>query len=136
MTLRTPGRASSWLTLKSRSSPITAITVRSTPYNGTGWRPLVSRCLRIFSTFSFSVPLSITIIMFLLVKVLGMNLVSIGVRLGSKGYVDCLLLHVERAVFCSFHFFWVKNIKKSMLVLAWVKRFVSNGRFTLCQEVP
>ena len=88
MTFITPSRDSRWLTLRSRSSPITAMTVRSTPNSGTGCSPFAFKCSMIFSTFSFSTPLSITMIILLLVIVL-IVLASIGVSLVSKGSLCC-----------------------------------------------
>jgi len=100
ITFQTPGMDSSLPMLMSRSSPITAITVRSTPTSGTGCNPFSSSILMIFATFPCSAPLSITIIMFLDVIEL------IGVSRASKGYVDCwflCFLHCSRL----FHFFGV-----------------------------
>lgn len=124
ITFATPGRDSSFPILRSRSSPMTAITVRSTPYSGTGWSPCFSSCLRMASTLDFSVPLSITMIIFLVVNVAN-GLVSIGVCHVPKGHVYGLFASMFRGgVRClricvySFHFFWVKYIKKFTPVLA------------------
>ncbi len=69
ITCPTLGNARRWAMSSLRSSPITAMTVRSTPYSGTGSKPCCWSCFTMCSACSFGAKRFITMIMGIVVSV-------------------------------------------------------------------